>query len=127
MTRRERWQIAWFVFACMAVTIAINWAIAQNVAQPRVPMRVGAFDFFEFENGSQWYLRKDSIQAIWGVPRGDQEKLAFKTKLFGNGYVITLPYEVRDVVDTMYAEQINELNAYREQLKVPPGRVPPPN
>ena len=124
MTRRERWLWAFFLIAGCAVSISVNWADAQRFKQqkiqrdpqPRLPMR-GDFEVFEFENGSQWYIKRGSINAIWGVPPADQERLGMKTKIFGVNYQITLPYDVIEVVDELYREDIEQLQEIRKQIQ----------
>lgn len=119
MTRREKWQFAWFVIACCSVTVAINWAVAQTISrdpQPRLPMR-GDYEVFEFSNGAQWYIKRGSIHAIFGAPRDQHEKLGFKTKVYGSGFQITLPYEVIEVVDELYRGDIEHLQSIREELQ----------
>lgn len=120
MTRRERWQIAWFVLACCSVTVAINWAVAQKIAQPTAQPRLklrGDFDVITFENGSTWYLKQGSLNAIWAIPRDQQEKLGVKTKMYGNGYEISIPEEVVDILDDLYSADIEELQELKQQLE----------
>ena len=117
MTRRERFQIAWFVLACCLFTGTINWAIAnQAQEQPRLRLR-GDFDVIPFDNGSVWYVRQGAIQAIWAVPRDQQERLGMATKVYGAGFEINCPDEVTTILEKVYAADMAELNELQKRIQ----------
>ena len=117
---------SWVICLCVLLgTFAVLiWAEYRAVArpdiepqpQPRLRMR-GDFDIIEFANGSQWYLKQGSINAIWGVPRGDQERLGFKTKIYGTGYEVTINKEITQILEELYRGDQEELQELIDRLE----------
>lgn len=119
-TERSHYTLTVIIAVTLLTHLSWSWAAPQDeddvMAQPRLLMREG-YQFLEFDNGSQWYLRNDSVQAIWGVPPDEQEKMGFATKIFGNGYEIVIPYNVTEVVDQLYESEIERMKALRAKIK----------
>lgn len=111
------------VIVVAIIAMWMGFALAQTDVEPQPRLRLrGNFDVIEFANGSQWYLKEGSVQAIWGVPRDQQKKLGFKTKIYGSSYNITLNKEITDILRQLYRndqEQLQELLDRIDQIDPP--------
>ena len=117
MTRRERLQIYWFIIACCVVTGAINWSVAQAPSQPTL-RQTGGFDPLVFKNGSIWYLREGTINAVWAIPPADQDEMGgVKTKIYGTGYEVNSFDDVNAILDQIYASKIAEYEEMRRRIE----------
>jgi hypothetical protein len=96
---------SWFLWTATAV----------GQPQPRVGLEADPeWLLLEFENGSQWYFRSASVQAVWAIPDQESKKLGYKSVLFGTGFKINSPYTLRETELQLFR---GKANAMLEQLQ----------
>lgn len=69
--------------------------------QPRVNVLDPDWALLEFDNGSHWYIKANSLVAIWAIPEEDAKQLGYNTRLYFTGGTINVPMPLVDVVKRM--------------------------
>ena len=117
-TERSHWLLSVVLSVVLGTHLMWTFAIDAQSPQPMAPTRwQDNFDIITFENGSVWYLRQGSIQAIWAVPHDDQEKLGYKTKIYGSGFDVMAPYEVNVILKSLAESERRQLDKLIEELE----------
>lgn len=82
-------------------------------AQPQPPVADLASDpewlILEFDNGSTWYMRSSSVQAMWAIPAKEAKKLGYKTRIYGTSYSINAPYTLKEIETRMITGKAQHL------------------
>ena len=88
-------------------------------AQPQPRLRVADPDWalLEFDNGSQWYVRGNTLNAIWAIPEAESKKLGYKTRIYGSGYTINANLTVQEIVQRMVRAENDAVQRLLEQLE----------
>ena len=93
----------------MSLCLFFGYAMGHQ-PQPRLPGNDPDWGLLEFDNGSQWYVRGQSINAIWAIPEDMAKQLGgTRTKIYGTGFEINSSLTAVEIEKRIVRAKANRL------------------